>query len=386
VSHGKVQQMQLKLGKSYMKLSELKEQTVAFVGSGGLDSCTIMRWLTDEGIKVICFSADLGQPDEPDIKVIRHRMESCGASEVVVLPLQEELAKVGIYIIQAQANYEGRYWNTTGAARYVLVKAVVAEMKRLGLDIFSHGATGRGNCQVRFQILTKMLAPSFKVYAPWRDEVFLKRFGGRHEMLKFCREKNLPINTVKEVSYSSDANLLGIAHAPSVIESLETRTHYIDPVMGCYPFEAPDEAEDFEVYFEKGFPVEINGAQVSTLEAIVHTNIIAGKHGIGIGINLIENRIVGIKSREIYESPGMELLGTCYRMILQLVLDRSSYELFEFLSNIISKQIYRGYWLDLTTQMAFRAIRRTAELVTGRIKVCLYKGNIEFVSAREISH
>jgi argininosuccinate synthase len=374
------------LRKICMKLSDLKGLSVAFAGSGGLDSCTITRWLTDEDVKVICFTADLGQPDEPDMEVVRHRMESCGALEFKLLPLQQELADVGIRVIQAQANYEGRYWNTTGAARYVLVKAVVIEMKKLGLHIFSHGATGRGNCQVRFQVMTKMLAPNFKIYAPWRDEVFINRFGGRHEMLQFCQERRLPINTAKEGSYSSDANLLGIAHAPNVIESITTHAHCVKPIMGCYPLDAPNDSEDFEVCFESGYPVEINSSLVNSLEAILRANTIAGRHGIGIGIHLVENRIVGIKSRETYESPGMELLGTCYRMLLQLILDRSAYELFEHLSKVISKQIYQGYWLDLTTQMAFRGIKRTAELVTGRIRVSLYKGNIKFISVYDAPH
>ncbi|MCA1994186.1 MAG: argininosuccinate synthase, partial [Coleofasciculus sp. S288] len=172
-----------------MKAQDLKGKTIAFAGSGGLDSCTITRWLTERGVRVVCFTADLGQPDEDDTEAIRQRMLLAGAEDFVLLPVREGIAEAGLSVIQSQACYEGRYWNTTGIARCVLTKAMVEEMKKRDLTIFSHGATGRGNDQVRFQLITNMLAPEFEVYAPWRDEEFLARFPGRSEMIDFCQEK-----------------------------------------------------------------------------------------------------------------------------------------------------------------------------------------------------
>jgi argininosuccinate synthase len=369
-----------------MKAQDLKGKTIAFAGSGGLDSCTITRWLTDQGVRVVCFTADLGQPDEDDTEGIRQRMLLAGAADFVLLPVREAIAQAGLSVIQSQACYEGRYWNTTGIARCVLAKAMIQAMQKKGLTIFSHGATGRGNDQVRFQLITNMLAPEFEVYAPWRDEEFLARFPGRSEMIDFCEEKGLSVSATKDKPYSTDANLLGLTHESGLLESLSTPAHFVKPIMGCYPADAPDQAEEFTVHFEQGRPVAINGSSVDLVEAFVQTNAIGGRHGIGIGTHLVENRFVGIKSRGVYESPGVEILGTCYALLLQLILDRRAREFFDQLSLLIAKQIYQGYWFDLATQMALQAIQPTAKLATGTITVSLYKGNISFVSATNTAH
>jgi argininosuccinate synthase len=367
-----------------MKATDLKGKTIAFAGSGGLDSCTITRWLTDIGVRVICFTADLGQPDEDDTEAIRQRMLKAGAEDFVLL--QEAIAEIGLQVIHAQACYEGRYWNTTGIARCVLTKAMVLEMQQRGLAVFSHGATGRGNDQVRFQLITNMLAPEFEVYAPWRDEEFLARFPGRSEMIDFCEQKGLSVSATKDKPYSTDANLLGLTHESGMLEALTTPAQFVKPIMGCYPADAPDQAEEFTVHFEQGRPVKVNGQEINLVEAFKQANAIGGKHGIGIGTHLVENRFVGIKSRGVYESPGVEILGTCYAWLLQLVLDRRAREFYEQLSLLIAKQIYQGYWYDLATQMALQAIYPTTQLATGTIKISIYKGNLAFVAADHAPH
>lgn len=369
-----------------MKAQDLKGKTIAFAGSGGLDSCTITRWLTDMGVNVVCFTADLGQPDEEDVSAIRDRMLLAGAKEFVLLPAREGIAEAGAQVIQAQACYEGRYWNTTGIARCVLTKAMVEEMRKRGLTIFSHGATGRGNDQVRFQLITNMLAPDFTIYAPWRDEEFLARFPGRSEMIDFCQEKGLPVTASKDKPYSTDANLLGLTHESGLLEVLTTPAQFVKPIMGCYPADAPDATEEVTVRFEQGHPVAINGQAVNLVDAFLQTNAIGGRHGVGIGTHLVENRFVGIKSRGVYESPGVELLGTCYAYLLQLILDRRAREFFDQLSLLIAKQIYQGYWFDLATRMALQAIECTSKLMSGTITVSIYKGNISFVAATDIPH
>ena len=369
-----------------MKAQDLKGKTIAFAGSGGLDSCTITRWLADQGVEVICFTADLGQPDEDDTDAIRQRMLKAGATDFVLLPAREAIAEAGLRVVQSQACYEGRYWNTTGIARCVLTKAMVLEMQKRGLTVFSHGATGRGNDQVRFQLITNMLAPEFEVYAPWRDEEFLARFPGRSEMIDFCQEKGLSVSATKDKPYSTDANLLGLTHESGLLEALTTPAQFVKPIMGCYPQDAPDQAEDITIRFEKGCPTQVNGKSVNLVEAFLETNAIGGRHGIGIGTHLVENRFVGIKSRGVYESPGVEIIGTCYAYLLQLILDRRAREFFEQLSLLVAKQIYQGYWFDLATQMALEAIDRTAALATGTITVSLYKGNLFFVAADDAPH
>lgn len=369
-----------------MKVQDLKGKTIAFAGSGGLDSCTITRWLSENGVGVVCFTADLAQPDESDLGAIRERMLAAGARDFVLLPAREPLAEAGIKLIQAQATYEGRYWNTTAIARMVLVEAMVTEMRKRGISILSHGSTGRGNDQVRFQLATNMLAPDFEVYAPWRDEAFLEKFGGRSEMIEYCREHKLPITASVDAPYSTDANMLGLTHEAGKLESLETPPSIIKPGMGVHPSDAPDSPEIVEVEFREGRPVAIGGKKLGAVEMIQEANRIGGKHGVGIGVHLVENRFVGIKSRGVYEGPGMELLGSAYAYLLQLVLDRRARELYDELSRVVAKQVYQGYWFDLCSQMALEAVAATAKLVTGSIRLSLYKGGVSFAAAGPAPH
>jgi argininosuccinate synthase len=313
-------------------------------------------------------------------------MRACGAVDFVGIPLQKEMAEIGIEGIQAQACYESKYWSTTPLGRQVTTSGIVAAMKKKGISIFSHGATGRGNDQVRFQLITNMLEPSFSVYAPWRDEAFLNRFGGRLQMIEYCEQHGIQVKASREKPYSTDANLLGLTHEGGNLESLQTPAHFVAPEMGVWPEQAPDKAETFTVQFERGQPVSVNGAKVDALKAMTIANEVGGKHGIGIGLHLVENRFVGVKSRGVYEAPGMELLGTCYAFLLQLILDRRARELFDSLSATITKQLYQGYWNDVATRMARMAVKETAELVTGSVTVSLYKGVIAYVSTADVPH
>ncbi len=369
-----------------MNVSDLKGQTIAFAASGGLDSCTITHWLTEQGVKVIACTADLAQPDETDFGSIEKRMRACGAVDFVGVPLQKQMAEIGIEGVQAQTCYESRYWTTTPFGRQVTVAGILPEMKKRGLKIFSHGATGRGNDQVRFQLTTNMMEPDFSVYAPWRDEAFLTRFGGRLPMIDYCEQHGLPIKASRDKPYSTDANLLGLTHEAGKLESLQTPARFVTPEMGVWPEQAPDKPEEFTVRFEHGKPVAVNGKPVDALQAMLDANAIGGKHGIGIGMHMVENRFVGVKSRGIYEAPGMELLGTTYAFLLQLILDRRAHELFTSLSSEISKQLYQGYWNDVATRMARKAIGEITQLATGTITVALYKGGVAYVNAVDVPH
>jgi len=366
--------------------NDLKGKTIAFAASGGLDSCTVTRWLTELGVTVVCFTADMAQPDEPDFSDVEKRMRACGAADFIALDLKDSIAEAGLEIIQSQSCYEGRYWNTTGIGRHVIVAGMVRAMKKKGIAILSHGSTGRGNDQVRFQLCTNMLAPEFQIYAPWRDELFLKRFGGRSEMIDYCNERKLPIKASKDAPYSTDANLLGLTHEAGKLESLETGPWFITPGMGVLPKDAPDKPEQVVVRFEQGRPVALNGKKVKAFEAISQANVIGGRNGVGIASHLVENRFVGVKSRGVYEAPGMELLGSAYMYLLQLVLDRRARELFDQLSMFLSKQIYQGYGFDLASHMAREALAPTVKLATGTITLNLYKGQAYFASATDVPH
>jgi len=369
-----------------MNVKDLKGETIAFAASGGLDSCTITHWLTENGVKVACFTADLAQPDETDFGAIEKRMRACGAVDFVGIPLQKEMAAAGLEGIQGQICYEGRYWCTTPLGRQVTTKGMVEAVKKKGIKIISHGATGRGNDQVRFQLIANMLEPSLKVYAPWRDEAFLTRFGGRLQMIEYCEQHGLPIKASREKPYSTDANLLGLTHEAGKLELLSTPAHFVSPEMGVWPEKAPEKAEEFSVRFERGIPIAVNGKQTNALDAMKLANEIGGKHGIGIGVHLVENRFVGIKSRGVYEAPGMELLGSCYAFLLQLVLDRRSREFFDQISAFLAKQLYQGYWNDVASRMARKGIAEIAALITGTVKVSLYKGVVSYVSVDDAPH
>lgn len=369
-----------------MKVDDLKGKTIALAASGGLDTCTVTRWLVDQNVKVVAITADLGQPDETDFGEIEKRMRACGASDFIAIDLKKDIAELGIAGIQAQTCYESRYWLTTPYGRQVTVAGILPEMKKRGLKIFSHGATGRGNDQVRFQLITNMLEPDFDVYAPWRDDAFLNRFGGRLQMIEYCEQHGLPVKASREKPYSTDANLLGLTHEAGKLESLETPAHFVTPEMGVWAEQAPDKSEQVSIRFEAGRPVAINGKSVDAYQALSIANEIGGRNGVGIGMHMVENRFVGIKSRGVYEAPGMELLGTAYGFLLQLILDRRARELFVSLSEHISKQLYQGYWNDLATRMSRTAINEISALATGTIAVDLYKGNVSFASAKDVPH
>jgi argininosuccinate synthase len=365
-------------------VADLKGQTVAFAASGGLDSCTVTRWLTDHGVKVVCVTADIAQPDETNFAEIETRMRACGAADYVAVPLHDMIAASGIEVIQFQAKYEGAYWNTTGIGRHVIVAGLIPELQKRDIKVLSHGATGRGNDQVRFQLCTNMLAPDVTVYAPWRDQAFLSRFRGRSEMIDYCESHKLPIKASKSAPYSTDANLLGLTHEAGNLEHLTTGPFFVTPGMGVKPTDAQNTSESVKVRFEEGVPTAINGRPVSVFEAIRQTNTIGGRHGVGICTHLVENRFVGIKSRGVYEAPGMEVLGTAYAYLLQLVLDRRSRELFDHLSGYVAKQIYQGYGFDLATSMARSALAPVNALATGTIRVKLYKGGVHFEAASDV--
>ena len=369
-----------------MNWRELKEKNVTVVGgavSGGLDSCTVAHWLRKNGFEVQAFTVDLGQPDEENLDAIKDRMIGCGASDAGIIPGRAALAEAGLKVIQSQARYEGGYWNTTGIARPVTVAAILPWLEERGIEVMFHGATGRGNDQVRFQLAANMLDPSVEIYAPWRDPEFVERFPGRQQMIEYCEANSLPIRPAREARYSTDANFLGLTHEAGDLEDVTISPTFVEPGMGVWPWDAPDQSEIATVRWESGVPVAIDGHGLGLEEAFETANGVAGRHGVGIGTHVVENRFVGVKSRGIYESPGMELLGQSYEYLLQFILDRRARELFNHVSQVVSVQIYQGYWLDLATRAALAALEPITQLATGTISVRLHKGRIYFDTAED---
>jgi len=361
-----------------MVITELKGKHVGVCVSGGLDSRTITKKMVEMGVNVTCFTADLGQPDEVDINDIRRKMDPCGAKTHIV-NLKREMAEACFDVVKAQAMYDGGYWNSTGIARAVTVRGLIPEMKKHGCTVLAHGATGRGNDQMRFERYTNVLAPDMKVYAPWRDPGLLKEFPGRTQMAEYLATFGIQATVGGKKRYSTDSNLAGLSHEAEDLESMETPCTIVETTMGVWPQRAPDQVEDVVLTFEKARCVAINGRTVSPIEAMVEANRIGGRNGIGMK-NALENRIIGTKSRGVYEAPGMELLGTGLRQLYQAVMDRRATLLFLQLSKLVADQVYDGRWFDPVTRAAMAAIDVMAAPASGTVTLGLYKGNLFFMS------
>ena len=361
-----------------LTLETLKNYKPGVCVSGGLDSRTIAKRFTEAGIDCIAFSADVGKPDEKDINDIAKRMAPCGV-ETVIVDLKKVMADACFEVIEAQAMYDGGYWNSTGIARAVTVRGLIPEFRKRGCNCLCHGATGRGNDQMRFERYVNVLAPDFKVFAPWRDPELLKQFPGRTEMVAYLDKFGIKTFVGGKKKYSTDCNLAGLSHEAEDLESMTTGMDIVEPTMGVWPFQAPDKPETFKVRFEKARAVQINDKDVTPLEAMYLANKIGGRNGIGMK-HALENRIIGTKSRGVYEAPGMELLAWALRYLYQATMDRRATLLFQQLSKLVADQIYDGRYYDPATEAAKAAIGVFAKEATGTVEVTLYKGNIFFKS------
>lgn len=363
---------------------DLSDELVGVCVSGGLDSKTVCQRLVESKVKVLAFSADLGQPDEDDIQNVKKRMATCGVDTVIV-DLKDAMAEGCFDVLQAQARYAGSYWNTTGIGRFVTCYGLLQAMVEKNVTVLSHGATGRGNDQMRFERYTNVLAPKMKVYAPWRDPLLLEEFPGRKEMATYLNTFGIEAFVGPKKKYSTDANLAGLSHEAEDLESIQTPMTIVDPEMGVWPHQAPDKAETVELRFEKARCVAINGKSLSPCAVMQLANTIGGRNGVGIS-HALENRIIGTKSRGVYEAPGMELLGKSLGYLYQSVLDRRSDDLFNVLSKHMSDQCYDGRWYDPSTRAAWAGIASLTEPATGTVVVSLYKGNVHYQSLSGLVH
>ena len=361
-----------------ISIHDLKGKKLGVCVSGGLDSKTISMRLKEAGCDVLCFTADLAQPDETDIQGVVKKMAPCGV-ETVVVDLKKEMADICLQTVKAEATYDGGYWNSTGIGRAVTVKGLVGAMKARGVDVLCHGATGRGNDQMRFERYTNVFAPDMLVYAPWRDAELLKQFPGRTQMCEYLATKGIVAFPGGKKRYSTDCNLAGLSHEAEDLESIETPMTIVEPTMGVWPMQAPDKIEEVSISFEKGIAKAVNGEAMDPLALMLAVNKIGGRNGLGLS-HALENRIIGTKSRGVYEAPGMELLGQALRYVYQATMDRRATTDFLRLSRFVGEQIYDGRWYDPATRAAMAAIDVYAQYATGTVKVGLYKGNILFLS------
>lgn len=367
-----------------MLLHQLEGHKVGICVSGGLDSKTVTTRLREAGIDCLCFTADLAQPDEDDIENVRTKMKPTGA-ETVIVDLRREMASACFDMVRAQSTYDGGYWNTTGMARAVTVRGLLAAMRARGCTVLAHGATGRGNDQIRFERYTNMLAPDMKVYAPWRDPALLEQFPGRKQMAAYLKERGIEADVGPRKRYSTDANLAGLSHEAEDLEHLDTPMTIVDPVMGVWPHQAPDEVRHVLLRFEAGRCVAIDNEAGDPLTIMQRANRIAGAAGIGLK-SALENRVIGTKSRGVYEAPGLELLGFALRIVYQAVLDRRATSLLHSLSPLYAQAIYDGRVFEPQARAVLAAIDTLAHYASGSVTLGLYRGNLYFEALRECPH
>lgn len=362
------------------------KEVVGLCVSGGLDSKAVALRLVQAGVKVKCFCADIAQPDEVDINDVIEKMAPCKVDTVIV-DLKKEIAEAAFEAIACQAYYDGGYWQSTGIGRYVTVRGLLKAMKDAGCTVLAHGATGRGNDQVRFERYTNVIDPNFKVYAPWRDASLLEEFSGRTVMLEYLKKHGIghQIASQAKKRYSTDANICGLSNEAEDLESIETAMTIVNPIMGVWPKDAPNEQEDLIIRFEKGRCIALNGTKMEPLEVLHKANEIAGRNGIGIA-HALENRILGTKSRGVYEAPGMTLLGKALEYVTQAVLDRKSTQIYHSLGRHVADQIYDGRYFDPANRACVNAIWELVEPANGTVKVGLHKGHVLFLSLTECPH
>jgi argininosuccinate synthase len=283
-------------------------------------------------------------------------------------------------VLQWQAKYEAVYLLGTSIARPLISKACLQVARDVGADAFAHGATGKGNDQCRFQLAAEALDPAVKVIAPWRIESFRKQFPGRTELIAYCEAKKIPVKASAAKPYSSDENCLHISYEAGKLEDLTVNgVELVDFGMTVSPREAPDKPELVTIGFESGVPVAVNGKRLNALQVVLELNKIGGRNGIG-RIDVVENRFVGMKSRGVYEAPGMTLLYDAHRYVEQLTLDRDLMHLRDRLAPEVAEMVYYGFWYAAKFDALLAFIREAQKPVTGEVKLSLYKGNISVAS------
>lgn len=344
--------------------------------SGGLDTSVILGWLMEQGYDVHAVYVDLGQPCE-DQQAILDKAKNIGARSARIVDAKEELCRDFAFpVLQWQAKYEAIYLLGTSIARPLISKKCLQVAREVGADAYAHGATGKGNDQCRFQLAAEALAPEIRVIAPWRMESYRNQFPGRTEMIEYCRQRNIPVKASVQKPYSSDENCLHISYEAGKLEDLTVNgVELVEFGMTVSPQQAPDKIEQVTIGFESGVPVAVNGNKMLPYDIVKVLNAIGGRNGVG-RVDMVENRFVGMKSRGVYESPGMTLLYEAHRVLEQLTLDRDLVHLRDRLAPEVAEMVYYGFWYAAKMDALMAFIRQAQRPVSGEVSLNLYKGNM----------
>ena len=347
---------------------EIKKIVLAY--SGGLDTSVILKWLGETyECPVVAYAADLGQAEEID--GIREKALETGADDIIIDDLKEEFVRDFVWpALRANAVYESTYLLGTSLARPLIARGQVEAAKRVGADAVSHGATGKGNDQVRFELAYMALDPGLKIIAPWRTW----DFRGREDLMDYARSKGIPVPVTKKKPYSSDRNLLHISFEGGILEDTWTEPPEDMFVLSVSPEKAPDRPTYVEIEFNEGNPVSVNGETMSPANLLAHLNDLGGRNGVG-RVDMVENRYVGMKSRGVYETPGGTILRVAHIAMESITVDREVMHIRDGLIPRYSDIIYNGYWFSPEREMLQTLIDETQKNVNGVVRIKLYKGN-----------
>ena len=351
------------------------KEKVVLAYSGGLDTTAIIPWLKEHfDYDVICCCINCGQGEELD--GLEERAKLSGASKLYIEDLVDEFCDDFIVpCVQADAVYENKYLLGTSMARPAIAKRLVEIARKENAVAICHGATGKGNDQIRFELGIKALAPDIKIIAPWRM-TNIWTMQSREDEIEYCKQHGINLPFSADSSYSRDRNLWHISHEGLELEDPANEPNYDHLlVLGVSPEKAPDEAEYVTMTFEKGIPTSVNGKKMKVSEIITELNTLGGKHGIGI-VDIVENRVVGMKSRGVYETPGGTILMEAHRQLEELVLDRATMEVKKDMGNKFAQIVYEGKWFTPVREAITAFVTSTQKYVTGEVKFKLYKGNI----------
>ncbi|MBI1300182.1 MAG: argininosuccinate synthase [Alphaproteobacteria bacterium] len=345
--------------------------------SGGLDTSIILKWFIEEGYEVVAYIADVGQ--EEDFNAARAKAEKLGAAKVYVEDLKKEFVEEYIFTaIKSQAIYEGRYLLGTSVARPIIAKRQIEIAEKEKAQYVSHGATGKGNDQVRFELSYYSLKPDIKVLAPWKMDEFLTRFEGRQDMLNYADQYGIPVSATRKKPYSEDDNMLHISHEAGILEDPNAAADEDVYSRTASIKDAPNDAEIVAIEFKQGIPVKVtnetdNKTVKGSVELFEYLNELGTKHGIG-RLDMVENRFVGIKSRGVYETPGGEILYKAHRDLEGLTLDREVMKLRDQMSLKVAELIYNGFWFSPEFNLLMTFMDKAQETNTGTVRVQLLKG------------
>jgi argininosuccinate synthase len=358
-------------------MSDEKIEKVVLAYSGGLDTSVILRWLKETyGCEVVCYAADIGQAEE--LSGLEEKAKATGASKLYVEDLTEEFVRDFVFTaIQANAVYEGVYLMGTSLARPLIAKRHIEIARKENAQAVSHGATGKGNDQVRFELTYYALEPQIKVIAPWREW----EFKSRSDLIAYAQQHNIPITATKEKPYSMDRNLMHISYEGGILEDPWAEPPANIFILTKSPEDAPDKPVYVEVDFEAGLPVAVDGDVLSPAALLDRLNKVGGEHGVG-RVDLVENRFVGMKSRGVYETPGATILHAAHRAVESLSLDREVAHLKDSLAPRIAEMIYYGFWYTPEFEAIRALLNETQKNVTGTARLKLYKGNCTVVGRK----